>query len=139
MLFCFGEKSGDFYEKVLGCSQGLDPIFLVAPTSDDERIRKMVSCSRGFVYVVSRTGVTGEQQELSDAVLPTVNRVREYIQLPIAVGFGISTPEQVQAVWSVCDGAFVGSAIVSAIENVKDSRQLSFEIGKFCRLLTQRG
>jgi tryptophan synthase alpha chain len=119
--------------------QGLDSIFLVAPTSDAERVCKIVSCSRGFVYVVSRTGVTGEQQELSDAVLPTVNRVREYTQLPIAVGFGISRPEQVQAVWGVCDGAVVGSAIVSAMENSRNYRALPFEIGEFCRWLTHRG
>ncbi len=116
--------------------QGLDSVFLVAPTSDAERVCKIVSCSRGFVYVVSRTGVTGEQQKLSDAVLPTVHRVREHTQLPIAVGFGISGPAQVQAVWDVCDGAVVGSAIVSAIENVKDPSKLPIEIGKFCRWLT---
>jgi tryptophan synthase alpha chain len=119
--------------------QGLDSVFLVAPTSDAGRICKIVSCSRGFIYVVSRAGVTGEQQKLSDAVLPTVSRVREHTRLPIAVGFGISSPEQVQAVWDIGDGAVVGSAIVSAMENLKDSRELPFEIGKFCRWLTQRG
>jgi tryptophan synthase alpha chain len=119
--------------------QGLDSVFLVAPTSNAGRVRKIVSCSRGFVYVVSRTGVTGEQQKLSDAVLPTVNRVREHTQLPIAVGFGISKPEQVQAVWSVCDGAVVGSAIVSIMENIKKSSEIPIIIGEFCRFLTRRG
>jgi tryptophan synthase alpha chain len=118
--------------------QGLDPIFLVAPTSDTARVNKIVKCSRGFVYVVSRTGVTGEQQELSNSVLPTVNRVREYTKLPIAVGFGISKPDHVREVWNICDGAVVGSAIVSAIESVKNPRELPLEIGKFCRWLTQQ-
>jgi tryptophan synthase alpha chain len=127
---------GEEYCSFMG-RHSLDSVFLVAPTSDAERVRKIVSCSRGFVYVVSRTGVTGEQLKLSDAVLPTVNRVREHTELPIAVGFGISKPEQVQAVWDVCDGAVVGSAIVSVIENVKDPRELPLEIGKFCRWLTQ--
>ncbi len=116
----------------------MDAVFLAAPTSSAERIRKIAACSSGFVYVVSRTGVTGTQQELSNSVLPTVQRVREYTRLPIAVGFGISRPEQVQAIWNVCDGAVVGSAIVSAMENVKDPRELPSKIGEFCRHLTSR-
>jgi tryptophan synthase alpha chain len=114
----------------------LDSVFLVAPTSSEERVGKIAACSSGFVYVVSRTGVTGEQQKLSESVLPTVKRVREHTQLPIAVGFGISSPEQVRAVWDVCDGAVVGSAIVSAMENIKDPRETPMEIGRFCRWLT---
>jgi tryptophan synthase alpha chain len=114
----------------------LDTIFLVAPTSSADRISKIASCSSGFIYVVSRAGVTGEQQKLSDTVWPTVNRVREHTSLPIAVGFGISRPEHVRAVWDVCDGAVVGSAIVNAMENMKDPSQMPIEIGKLCRWLT---
>ncbi len=116
----------------------LDSVFLVAPTSGADRVRKITACSSGFVYVVSRTGVTGEQQKLSDAILPTVKRVREHTELPIAVGFGISSPEQVQAVWRISDGAVVGSAIVSAIENSKDKMEMPVHAGKICRWLTGR-
>jgi tryptophan synthase alpha chain len=114
----------------------LDAVFLAAPTSSAERIEKISACSRGFIYVVSRAGVTGAQQELSDTVRPTVDRVREHTDLPIAVGFGISHPDQVQAVWQVCDGAVVGSAIVGAMEKTKDPSRLLSEIGAFCAWLT---
>jgi tryptophan synthase alpha chain len=114
----------------------LDSVFLVAPTSSAERICKIAACSSGFIYVVSRTGVTGEQQSLSESVLPTVNRVREHSQLPIAVGFGISRPEHVRAVWDVSDGAVVGSAIVSAMENVNNPAELPIKAREFCRWLT---
>ncbi len=114
----------------------LDPVFLAAPTSSEERMAQIAACSRGFLYVVSRAGVTGARQELSDTVLPTVERVRKHTALPIAVGFGISHPDQVQAVWRVCDGAVVGSAIVAATENVKDPEQLLRKVGALCRWLT---
>lgn len=117
-------------------AKGLDCIFLAAPTSSEERVAKVARCSRGFVYVVSRAGVTGAQQELSDTVLPTVERVRKYTQLPVAVGFGISTPEQVRAVWEISDGAVVGSAIVAAMENIADPRAIPVGVGEFCRWLT---
>ena len=114
----------------------LDAVFLAAPTSSAERIVKIAHCSRGFLYVVSRAGVTGAQQELSDSVRPTVERVRRHTGLPVAVGFGISHPDQVQAVWQVCDGAVVGSAIVGKMEKVTDPAQLLPEIGGFCAWLT---
>jgi len=114
----------------------LDAIFLVAPTSGDKRVARIAACCRGFVYVVSRAGVTGAQERLSDTVVPTLQRVRAHTQLPIAVGFGISRPEQVQAVWSVADGAVVGSAIVSEIEKTSDPLALPSRIGEFCRRLT---
>ncbi len=114
----------------------LDPVFLAAPTSSAERIAKIAACSRGFIYVVSRAGVTGAQQQLSDTVGPTVERVRKHTELPVAVGFGISHPDQVRAVWRVCDGAVVGSAIVGAMEKVRDPGRLLPEIGKFCGWLT---
>jgi tryptophan synthase alpha chain len=114
----------------------LDSVFLVAPTSNPERIVAITRCSRGFIYVVSRTGVTGEQQQLSAAVLPTVQRVRNCSRLPIAVGFGISRPEHVREVWGICDGAVVGSAIVSMMESIKDPREIPSRIGNYCRWLT---
>jgi len=128
-------EEGDEY---CGCLErnGLDPVFLAAPTSSDDRIEQIAKCSRGFLYVVSRTGVTGAQQELSDTVRPTVERVRAHTDLPVAVGFGISHPDQVQAVWQVCDGAVVGSAIVGRMEQTAEPSRLLPEVGEFCTWLT---
>jgi tryptophan synthase alpha chain len=114
----------------------LDCIFLAAPTSSENRIAKIAKCSRGFVYVVSRTGVTGVQQELSASVLPTVERVRRFTQLPVAVGFGISRPEQVQAIWEVSDAVVVGSAIVGEMEKAGNPQDICSQVGRFCRWLT---
>ena len=114
---------------------GLDCVFLAAPTSSAERIAKIAGCSRGFVYVVSRTGTTGAQQELSRGILPTVERVRLHTQLPVAVGFGISMPEQVRAVWEISDGAVVGSAIVAEMEKTDDARAIPSRVANFCRWL----
>jgi len=91
-------------------------IFLIAPTSTDERLQLVARHASGFVYAVSRTGVTGVQQSVSSAVAPLVNHMRRYTDLPIAVGFGISTSAQVNEVWEVADAAVVGSAIVRQIE-----------------------
>ncbi len=115
----------------------LDPIFLAAPTSGPERLAKIARCARGFVYVVSRTGVTGAQDRLSASILPTVRGVRCHTQLPVAVGFGISRPAQVRAVWEVADGAVVGSAIVAQIEKAANSSELLQRVGELCRWLTE--
>lgn len=125
-------------EEYCACMErhALDSVFLVAPTSSAERVARIAKCSRGFVYVVSRTGVTGVQQKISETILPTVERVRKHTQLPVAVGFGISSPEQVRAVWEISDGAVVGSAIVAEMEKVKDPRELPSRIREFCRWLT---
>lgn len=114
----------------------LDCVFLAAPTSGEERIARIAACSSGFIYVVSRAGVTGAQQELSGTVLPTIERVRRHSRLPIAVGFGISKPEQVRAVWDLADGAVVGSAIVSEMERIRDAGEIPARIGEYCRWLT---
>ncbi|HYK92358.1 MAG TPA: tryptophan synthase subunit alpha [Acidobacteriota bacterium] len=116
---------------------GLDTIFLAAPTSSPDRLEKIARCCRGFVYVVSRTGVTGAQERLSASILPTITGVRRYTQLPVAVGFGISRPAQVRAVWEIADAAVVGSAIVAQIENAADSDELLSRVGEFCRWLTE--
>ena len=91
---------------------------LVAPTSTGERIKKICALARGFVYCVSLTGVTGMRTGLSNNISEFLARVREATTLPIAVGFGISTPEQVQTLKSRCDGVVVGSAIVSLLAKV---------------------
>lgn len=95
---------------------GLDPVFLLAPTSTTERMKRVGEVSRGFVYYVSRTGVTGERELLTKTLAKEVKRVRRKVDLPVAVGFGISSPEQVAAVGSFADGVVVGSALVRLVE-----------------------
>lgn len=94
----------------------LATVFLAAPTSTDARLKQIGKASTGFVYAVSRTGVTGTQKQLPDDAQKLVNRLRRYTKLPIAVGFGISTSEQFASVGKFADAAVVGSAIVETIE-----------------------
>lgn len=95
----------------------LDPVFLLAPTSPPKRVKTVGRLSRGFVYVVSRAGVTGVRSDVPEGLGELVGRVREGVgRLPIAVGFGISTPAQVSAVARLADGVVVGSAVVLAME-----------------------
>jgi len=114
---------------------GLDAVFLVAPTSSPERIARICECTRGFVYLVSRTGVTGVSDRLSEAVGPTIARVRGATDLPVAVGFGISRPEHVRAVWEIAEGAVVGSALVREIEAHGGSPDLADRVASLCRWL----
>ncbi len=121
--------------------QGLDTVFLVAPTSSDRRLDLVARHSSGFIYLVSRTGVTGEQASVSDAVAPLVERTRRHTGLPLAVGFGISTPQQVAAVARLADGVVVGSAIVKTIEKTANlpgttAEQLATEVERFVTGLT---
>jgi tryptophan synthase alpha chain len=95
---------------------GLDTVFLAAPTSTPERLKLVAKFSSGFIYLVSRNGVTGERAELSDALQPLIDSTRAISNLPVAAGFGISTPEQAGAVARIADGVVVGSAIVRLIE-----------------------
>src|ERR1700689_3429242 len=97
-------------------SYDLAPIFLAAPTSPDERLKRIAEASRGFVYAVSRTGVTGARQKLADDAQKLVRRLRRVTKLPIAVGFGISNAEQFAEVGEFADAVVVGSAIVETIE-----------------------
>jgi tryptophan synthase alpha chain len=96
--------------------QGIDSIFLLAPTSSPERIKKVNSVSSGFVYYVSRTGTTGERGELPADLERDVNKLKTRLDLPLAVGFGVSTPQQVAAVGAVADAVVVGSALVRLVE-----------------------
>jgi len=95
---------------------GLNTIFLAAPTSSPERMKKIAKTSNGFLYAVSRTGVTGEQRDLAGDLKQFLQTLRSHTASPIAVGFGISHPEHVQAVWQEADAAVVGSSIVKEIE-----------------------
>jgi tryptophan synthase alpha chain len=94
----------------------LATIFLAAPTSTDQRLRMIAEVSTGFIYAISRTGVTGARQEMTGDAKTLVKRLRRFTKLPIAVGFGISTPEQFAAVGKFAEAGVVGSAIVRAIE-----------------------
>ncbi len=97
----------------------VDNIFLVAPTSTDERIKLVAEWSRGFIYLISVSGITGKRGQLPENLLELVERIRKYSQLPVAVGFGISNPAQALAVSRVADGVIVGSAIVELIAKGK--------------------
>jgi tryptophan synthase alpha chain len=109
----------------------LDTIFLAAPTSPPERIKRVSQFSRGFIYYVSLTGVTGVQERLSIELQPAVRRIREQSQKPVAVGFGISTPEQAGEVSRFADGVIMGSAIVKIIEEEPRREALVSRIGIF--------
>jgi len=95
---------------------GIDSVFLLAPTSSRERIKRVAEHSSGFVYYVSRTGVTGERAALPTELVKDVKKLRKRLALPIAVGFGLSSPAHVAAVGEVADGVVVGSALVRLIE-----------------------
>ena len=115
----------------------LDMIFLVAPTSTDERLQMVAERASGFIYAVSRAGVTGVRDEMSAEAEKLVRRVREFSDLPVAVGFGISKPEQVADVWRYADAVVVGSAIVREIE-VASSGDVVLRVGQFVRQLISR-
>jgi tryptophan synthase alpha chain len=109
------EESAD-YRRILHAHH-LDTIFLAAPTSSDERLKIISAASTGFLYIISRTGVTGAQDSLPDELPALLRRARRFTDLPIAVGFGISLPGHVSVLGGLADAAVVGSALVSEIEN----------------------
>src|SRR5437764_4160806 len=109
----------------------LDPIFLVAPTTSDERLARIAQQARGFIYAVSRAGVTGPRSEMTHEAEALVQRVRSVSDLPVAVGFGVSTLEQVREVWRFADAAVVGSAIVSDIEKLTNCPAVVNRAGQF--------
>lgn len=105
--------------------QGVDTVFLLSPTSTRDRIKKVAESSTGFVYYVSRTGVTGERTALPEDLVRDVKRLRRRLDQPLAVGFGISTPQQVAAVGEIADGVVVGSVLVRLIEENAHSSDLA--------------
>jgi tryptophan synthase alpha chain len=103
-------------ELVASCRQnGLKNIFIIAPTTPENRIPTIVESSSGFIYYVSRAGVTGERKDLADDLDIRVTTIKKYTDLPVVVGFGISTPEQVSKVSAVADGVVIGSTLVKCI------------------------
>ena len=127
------EESADF--NVVLRSRGLDQIFLVAPTTRDARLSMIAERASGFVYAVSRAGVTGARTALSADAARLVERVRGVTELPVAVGFGISSPEHVAEVWRYADAAVVGSALVAEIEKQDGGADLVARVGDFARAL----
>lgn len=111
----------------------LDLIFLIAPTSSDARLKLIADHASGFIYAVSRTGVTGAQASVSAEAEKLVKRMRQFSRLPVAVGFGISSNEQVVDVQRYADAVVVGSAIVSEIERLGATQDLSKRVGEFAR------
>ena len=107
------EESGD-YESLMAAA-GLCPIYLVAPTTPPDRVELIVKRGKGFIYYVSREGVTGMQQTVSDTIGPMTQIIRQHTDIPIAVGFGISNPEQAAEVARNAEAVVVGSAIVNQI------------------------
>src|SRR5436305_3911124 len=112
-------------------AHGLDMIFLVAPTSTDARLRLVSEHASGFIYAVSRAGVTGVRESVSSAAERLVERVRKFSDLPVAVGFGISNAEQVAETWRYADAAVVGSALVAEIERYNDAADLVKRVREF--------
>ena len=104
---------------------GLDSVFLLAPTSDKGRVKAVGKASTGFVYYVSRTGVTGEREELPAKLKRDVKRLRRKLSLPVAVGFGVSSAEQVREIGAFADGVVVGSALVRMVEEEGRSQALA--------------
>jgi tryptophan synthase alpha chain len=113
----------------------IDLIFLVAPTSTDARLRMIAERASGFIYAVSRAGVTGAREQLSVEAEQLVQRVRQFSDLPVAVGFGISKPEHVRDVWRYADAAVVGSAIVKVVEESESGSVAVSSVGQFVRQL----
>jgi tryptophan synthase alpha chain len=116
---------------------GLDTVFLAAPTSTTRRLELVARYSTGFVYLVSRTGVTGERESLSSAVAPLIRAMRAVTDLPLAVGFGVSRPEHVAELGSQVEAVVVGSAFVRIIERYGDDPRLETELERFARELKQ--
>jgi tryptophan synthase alpha chain len=127
------EESDSFRQTL--ASAGIDTIFLLSPTTTDERIERASALGRGFLYVISRLGVTGTRAELREGARELVARIRRKTTLPIALGFGLSTPDHVRQAGAWADAAVVGSALVSVIEESAGSPELVDRVEGFVRWL----
>ena len=119
----------------LAGAPGLKHIRLIAPTTPDERIPEISAQAEGFIYYVSRAGVTGAQSELSDSIASQVAKIKATTSVPVAVGFGISTPEQAATVAAAADGVVVGSAIVKIVEQNATAEDVAQKVGDFAKPL----
>jgi len=129
------EEAGAFREIL--ASHGIDTIFLLSPTTTDARIRKAAQLGRGFLYGISRLGVTGARDRVASGAEALVARIRAQTDLPIALGFGISTPEHVAEVGVYADAAVVGSALVALIADASGSADLLARVDAYVRSLRQ--
>jgi tryptophan synthase alpha chain len=129
-------EESEEYRRILAAHH-LDTIFLGAPTSTDERLAKIAACSSGFLYLISRTGVTGAKDALPGDLPALLRRARSVTQLPIAVGFGISLPGHVSVLGGLADAAVVGSALVSEIEKAPSVEAAATALGEHIRALKQ--
>jgi tryptophan synthase alpha chain len=127
------EEAGSFRRRLVDAR--LDPIFLLSPTTTDERIGASAALGRGFLYVISRLGVTGAREQLAADLEPLVRRIRARSTLPLALGFGISTPEHVAQVGRWADAAVVGSALVNVIAEHGASPDVAQRAGAYVRWL----
>jgi tryptophan synthase alpha chain len=127
------EEAGPFRGRLVGAQ--LDPIFLLSPTTTDERIRASAAMGSGFLYVISRLGVTGARDQVATDAEPLVKRIRAQSDLPLALGFGISTPAQVAEVGRWADAAVVGSALVNVIAEHGSAPDVAGRAGEYVRWL----
>ena len=127
------EESSEYQDSM--CANDLDTIFLAAPTSTASRIEKIAAATRGFLYLVSRTGVTGTRDALPVNLSAFVKRVRAATKMPIAVGFGISQAAHVKALAGVVDAAVVGSALVGRVEAARSGKEAEESVGELVREL----
>jgi tryptophan synthase alpha chain len=126
------EEAGEYLAEM--AKHDLAPVFLAAPTSPDERLKAIAEHSKGFVYAISRVGITGTQEQVASDAESLVKRLKQYTTLPVAVGFGISKAEHVRAVAGFADAAIVGSAIVALIEQSEPGAEAR-EVGDFVKAL----
>lgn len=127
-------EESDNYEALMR-QAGLCQIYLVAPTTPEERLEKIVKRGAGFIYYISRVGVTGMQTQVASDLAAQIARIRAHTPLPIAVGFGISNPEQAKLVAREADGAVVGSAVVNQIAEHGKSPELVAKVSAFVKAL----
>jgi tryptophan synthase alpha chain len=131
-------EESEEYRRILHAHQ-LDAIFLAAPTSSDERLKKISACSTGFLYIISRTGVTGAKDSLPDELPALLRRAHRFTDLPIAVGFGISLPGHVSVLGGLADAAVVGSALVGEIEKASSPDAAVSALGERVQKLKEAG
>jgi tryptophan synthase alpha chain len=127
------EEAGEF--RVVLASRGIDTILLLSPTTTDGRLRQAVALGSGFLYAISRLGVTGAREAVADGAEEMVRRIRAVSSLPVALGFGISTPQHVREVGRWADAAVVGSGLVSVIADAGVSDDLYSRVEEYVRWL----
>jgi tryptophan synthase alpha chain len=127
------EEAGDFRQMMM--ARGIDTIFLLSPTTTDERLRTAATLGSGFLYAISRLGVTGARDRIADGAKEMVDRIRAASDLPVAIGFGISRPEHVREVGQWADAAVVGSALVNVIAEAGTAPDLVTRVEEYVRWL----